>query len=701
MTRSKRHFCQTVSAILAGIVCALAGCDRSGRIEPGQIKHVILITLDTTRADRLSCYGSTAAPTTHIDQLAKQGTLFAHCASASPSTLPSHASMMTGCYPFKHGARANSGFKLADQQVTLAEQLSNAGWVTHAEIAAPVLGPETGISQGFATIGDQMKTIKVSSPQDKHAYEIKQRTADDITVSGIQFIRAHRQERFFLWLHYFDPHRPYIRHPQFEKLTGGDAYQSEILYTDFQIHRVISEIERLELRENTLVILTADHGESNGEHGEETHSFLVYNSTIRAPLILWGGGVPEGRRIDALVRTVDIYPTIMSVAGLPIGENIHARSLIPLFGGIEDDGRLAYGESIEGYTVFGSSILRYLREGHLKYIHKVNPELYDLQSDPGETRNLASQRPDDVAQFQSQLHHLIASTDTSGSDGRAPMSAESQSALRSLGYVGASPSAALDDELSLLEPRGPDPMTRIEDLKLFSEGWTGLRQKRYEQAIARFAEGFKRNPDSVPMLELLIDSYWHADRKSETLSLLKKGIELSPDSVHFRVQIAELLELNEAYDESISHLEHALKIDPDSAVARVRMGIVLHKKKDYARQIAVLREGAQRGSDSIELFNNLAYALATCPIDSLRDGSESVQFATRALKLSGERHPSILDTLAAAYAEAGQFDNAIQTAQEALAVFERLGAAESVAKCKSNIERFRKHTPLRSPDESN
>ena len=397
----------------AGACClALAQLACGGAPAP---RNLVLVTLDTTRADALTPYGQALPASPSIARMAAEGVLFGQVAASSPSTLPSHASILTGLHPFEHGVRANAGYRLPETQTTLAERLRDAGFRTGAEIAAPVLDADKGLAQGFERYHDlragdvERITTRSAAPGGKEVV-LDERPAEDVTRAALRFIGAQGREPFFLWAHYFDPHLFHVHRPAIAERVGGDGYLAEVLYTDTWIGALLDHLEARGLRERTLVILVADHGEGLGEHGESTHSFFVYESTIRVPLILWGPrALPAGRRVAALVRTIDILPTALDWLGLPAPEDVSGESVLPLaLGEGVDPGLAAYGESIEFARFFGTAPVRFLRRGSWKYVHHDAPELYDLAADPGERRDLASQHPERVAALRAELEGLLA-----------------------------------------------------------------------------------------------------------------------------------------------------------------------------------------------------------------------------------------------------------------------------------------------------
>jgi len=301
----------------ACVALTLTGCQRESEVPEvpaiapvpaDDALNVVMITLDTTRADALGSYGQRRPITPNLDRLAAEGTQFLQCVSSAPSTVPSHSTLFTARHPFVHGARANAGYVLADENTTLAEVLSARGYLTSAEIAAPVIGEHTQLGQGFDRYRDlesqdiQRKTIQVLDGEGQRAVEVDEREADDITRFGLRFLKENQNEKFFLWLHYFDAHQPYSPPVRFYETWSESPYHSEIQYIDEQIDRILKRIEGLGLRERTLVVIVGDHGEAMGEHGEKTHVYFVYDSTMRVPLLFWGATVPRGLKVESLVR---------------------------------------------------------------------------------------------------------------------------------------------------------------------------------------------------------------------------------------------------------------------------------------------------------------------------------------------------------------------------------------------------------------
>ncbi len=601
-----------------------------------------------------------------------------------------------------HGVRANSGFVLSDANVTLAEILRERGYATGAEVAAPVLGLQTQINQGFDQFRDlsaediERKTIRIKSDETLREVVIDEREAGDITKHGIRFINENRNQKFFLWLHYFDAHQPYSPPGRFSEIALESAYHGEIRFVDEQIDRILKQIEGMGLREKTLVVITADHGEGLGEHSEATHVHFVYDSTIRVPLLLWGAGVPRGLKVSSLVRTADVAPTVIDLLGLPPMEDVQGVSLRPLLEGTSQDLQLVgYGESIDSHVIFGTSILRYVREGRWKYIHKVEPELFDMVEDPHEIQNLAADHPEVVERLRARLTELIETAPAKPEDVRVVIDAATAAQLAAMGYLAAEPLGELDDELALLVLEGDDPTTKVVDMAMLAKAAGFRKSKRFEESAKRYREIIERNPDSVPVLMLLDNVLRELDRDDERSGLLRKVIALAPQKHDPYVELAHITFKSGDPAGAEKLLAQALEIDPCLTSPRATLGHLVGERGDRTGQLRILKEGVDGCPFSDGLHNYYAYLLATSPDEADRDGAEALRIATRVNESTGEPRSDFLDTLAAAHAEVGDFENAVLVQQRVLQMMEAAGDAEQVESARNHLEQYEAARPAR------
>jgi len=653
--------------------------------------NVVLITLDTTRADALGSYGQRLPTSPKLDRLAEQGTQFVQCVSSAPTTLPSHATLFTGKQPYVHGVRSNAGFVLSDANITLAEILRERGYETAAEVAAPVLGAHTQIGQGFDRFRDlgsddvERKNIGIRRSEGSgRDIVVDEREASDITKHGLRFIHENREQKFFLWLHYFDAHQPYVPPARFSEISSESPYHAEIRYIDEQVDRILNQIESLGLRERTLVVVTGDHGEGLGEHSEGTHSHFVYDSTIRVPLLLWGAGVPRGLKISSLVRTVDIAPTILDLLGLPAMEDVQGVSLRPLLEGTSSDLALVgYGESIESHVTFGTSILRYLREGRWKYIHKIEPELFD------DTRVLLT------TSTQQNIEYSVKVTNVMGDSGGKLIDPTTAAQLEAMGYVAAAPLDALDDETALLELEGDDPTSKVSELAILAKAAGFRKLQLFDEAAELFREVLERNPDSVPVLMLLDDVLKRSGRDEERFELLPRVIALAPRRPTAYVELASLTFKRGDVAGAEKLLAQALEIEPCLAGPRATLAHLAEKRGDRAEQLRLLKRGVDHCPFSDGIHNNYAYLLATSPDQKDRDGHEALRIAKRVTDQTSPPRPDYLDTLASAYAEVGDFENAVRVQKQVLRLIEGIEEAERTKIARNHLALYQAGRPLR------
>ena len=699
-------------SVLLGVVSLVIACSEPEPSPAPVVRNeslpanLVLITLDTTRADALGAYGQGFDASPVFDRMAREGVLFEQALTTSPETLPAHASIFTGKHPFSHGVRGNAGYKLANDHLTLAEVMQSSGYETRAEIAAVVLQQTTQISQGFATVRDtgsegvRLKAIFRERDGQMKAEVVMVRDGSDISDSGIQFLRENRDRPFFLWLHYFDAHAPYSPPPAFSKKIPESTYHAEVAFQDEQVGRFIEELEALGLRENTLVVVTADHGEGLMEHGERTHSYFLYDSTVRIPLLFWGlEGLPAGLRIPALVRNVDIAPTAMELLGLYPLDGVDGVSLAPLVRGRSTDLALtAYGEASRVTSTFGISPLRYVREGSWKYIHKVNPELYDIGSDPRELQNRISSDSQIATRLRGRLEAMLRKAPARDVDSVIDVTPQVQAQLRALGYVEVQGEAQIESGAESLELFGSDPVTKAEDMDIAGFAVGAVVAKKFEEAMQWVEPLWRRNPESPLAGDLMAECLIAMQRWDEVIPVLKQSLEFNAQSLLARERLVTALEATGRVDEAIVELRYLNEQRPCHESTLGMLNDLLHRMRRFEEQRRVVLDGAEACPDVLPNLNNYAWLLATIPDQTMRDGAKAIQIIRRAIADLGRRDPAFLDTLAAGLAEEGRFDEAIRVQNEVLETLQRQGAPEDVLReFTQHLDRYRSQLPLRDP----
>lgn len=423
-------------------------------LSPSPAAGLVIVTLDTTRADRLSPYGFMDARFPAIERLARGGIVFDRAASVVPLTLPAHCSIFTGLLPPQHGVRDNGDTALAESHTTLAEILHAEGFRTGAFVGAQVLASDRGLAQGYDVYRDAAAMAAVGLGP-------FQRRADTVASDAIAWLDSLPESApFFLWVHFYDPHRPYDP-PEPFRSRHVDPYVGEIAFADAQIGRVLDALERRDRFDRTIVVVAGDHGESLGEHGERDHGMFVYEGVLRVPLIMRVPNVSP-RRVGSLVRLTDIMPTTLALLGVrpesdegltPYG-GLEAVNLADLVTAGARRDLQAYSESLYPRR-FGSSALRSIRDRRFKFIDAPRPELYDLERDPFEERNIYDERPALAAAFQRRLAELTITDVRLNSAGEQPprVPLDIRQRLLSLGYVAGSVGLSRTDRRPGLDPR--------------------------------------------------------------------------------------------------------------------------------------------------------------------------------------------------------------------------------------------------------
>jgi len=521
---------------LALAAAGLAGCGTDPRVSTRA--NVLLVTLDTTRADRLGCYGHRGADTENLDRLAGEGVIFDRAASHSPLTLPSHCSMMTGLYPPAHGVRGNGRYVLSESHRTLAEILQDAGYQTAAIVAAFVLERRFGLAQGFDRYDDDPRGME------DPGLGFRRRDAPSVTRAALEAAAGlDRRRPYFLWVHYFDPHAPY--EPPAQLLEGGrHPYDGEITAMDRGIGRLLDGLESQGLLEDTWIVVAGDHGEGLGTpHGELTHGCFLYEETIRIPLIITPTGdlhvVP--RRAPHLARQIDVLPTVLDLLGLePDRRPVQGRSLAPILSGSApaEAGQpvRSYSEAMDNWHTYGWAPLYELREGRYKFIEAPTPELYDLKADPREQQNLAPGEPDRIARFRELLHELLA--DTAPSEGAA-LGVEDVARLRALGYAVPEGRDAAPPPPGELEGLA-DPKDRIGLINGIAQALALVERGEIAAAVRELERLHEQDPTNIEILSLLASYRLDLGDLKGSEAAVRELIELRPDRPSYRYRLASV-----------------------------------------------------------------------------------------------------------------------------------------------------------------
>ena len=446
--------------------------------------NVLLITLDTLRADHLSCYGSKKVSTPNIDALAARGVRFAQAVAQVPLTTPSHASILTGAYPQIHKLRDNGGFVLDGSIPTLATITKEARFDTAAFVGAAVLNRHFGLHRGFDHYGDNLNEKRDAKLLPGVVAELR---GDAVTRRALDWLDQRAKpgqspapaRNFFLWTHYYDPHFPYDPPEPFGSRFQKDKYSGEIAYVDLQVGELLKGLAARGLAEHTLVVLMADHGESLGDHGEFTHGVFLYDSTMHIPLIAAGPGVPAAKVIAQQVRSIDVMPTIVEYLGLSPGSQAQGTSLLPaVLEGKSPVSSFAYMETLYPKTAHGWAELRAVRTDEWKYVAAPKPELYHLPEDPSEAHSVQESQTAQAAKLEKHVWEVAGPRESLGKLARTPVNDDTMRQLQSLGYASAGARRDLRIDMS-----GPDPKDRAHVLAVLERVADHMNHDRFAAAV--------------------------------------------------------------------------------------------------------------------------------------------------------------------------------------------------------------------------
>jgi choline-sulfatase len=561
--------------------------------------NVLLITLDTTRADRLGSYGYPLARTPHLDGLAREGVRFARAYCPAPLTLPAHSTIMSGLFPVKHGVH-NNGRELAPGIKTLAEILKGRGFSTAAFVSSFSVDSRFGIGRGFDVYDD---TFSTQSPLKSANAE---RRAEETFSRFSRWLDSASGSRFFAWVHYYDPHLPYDPPSPYKEDAAGRPYDGEIAYMDHYVGAILERLREKGLLERTIIVVAGDHGEGLGDKVETGHGIFLYEETIRVPLIFHNRAVfPRPRVVESAVRLADVAPTVLETIGLEReSSGMQGRSLTAWLMGKTDADLDSLVETLYPRENYGWSELVGLVSGPWKFIQAPKPELYDLGRDPGETENLFAASAAKAGEMAKKLEQEIVrlSSGPQAPAGLAADSAEVRERLKSLGYVNFAP-ARPGEAL-------PDPKDKVGLLKLFQqaqaleyeekypeaervyveilgdipdspEAYVNLaivqaRQNAFDRAVETLGRGIARIPDSEALLVRLGHTYLVTGKAAEALETMERVLTLNPASVDALTVAASILDATGRKDQARAYFERALAVEPENR----------HLRTSYAANLA-------------------------------------------------------------------------------------------------------------------
>jgi len=555
-------------AFAAVAACALVAACSSTKSEPPSqtavARNLVIITIDTLRADHVGAYGYKQAHTPTLDRLAHDGVLFSRAYATAPITLTSHASLMTGRYPAGHGARHN-GMRIDLKTPTLADTLSRAGFATGAFIAAYPLDRRFGLIKGFQTYGDRM-------PPPKDGRAVNERPGREVVDDAIAWLRSHGDQRFFLWVHLFEPHAPYGNPADTRGLTAEQRYDEEVTEADRQAGRLLDALASR--REQTLVVAASDHGEAFGEHGEIGHSIFVYDTTLRVPLIFAGPGISAGRTIGDRVALIDVASTVVRLLGIAAFDT-DGVDLRPAFNGAPLPERDLYAESFAPLLDFGWSPLHAVRSDRWKYIEAPRPELFDIVKDPNEEHDLSRSETPMVA----ALHDRVARRAVSNLPVGAEVDPDARARLQALGYAAGSGSVTSGNRA--------DPKDRTEEAARLAQVIGGeLQGPALERALRAILASDSGNPQANLRLGyVLLDT----NRCTEAIPHFRSAIDARLPSADAHLGLAACETTSRQFSAAASTLRDAERVEPDNPVVAANLGLVLSDGGHPTEAIAPLQ----------------------------------------------------------------------------------------------------------------
>ncbi len=557
--------------------------------------NLLIITIDTLRADHVGIYGYKKIKTKNIDFLGKNGVLFSQAFCHVPLTLPSHCSLFTGTLPIFHGVRDN-GYRLPSFNLTLAEILKEKGYKTAAFVGAFPLDSRFGLDKGFDVYDDLYGSKNIVRD-----LSFIERKAEEVNKKAMEWLVQNQNNKFFVWIHYFDPHTPYEPPSPFKKEYAGREYDGEIAYTDYIIGELLKKLNQLNLIEETLIILTSDHGEGLGDHNEKTHGIFVYDSTLRVPLIFHSPKIlPKGRTVSDQVGLIDIMPTVLDLMGFEKNPDVQGKSFkTTLFKNKPSPHEYCYFESVAAMMDRNWAPLQGIRTEEWKYIDAPIPELYDLKKDPEEENNIIDSNPRIAQRLRKELQKAIKdySSPRSSHIFQTEIDEETREKLMSLGYITGRKIEG--------ETERPDPKTMIEVDNMFNEAIIASEIGKLEMASQLYGKVLEKQPNFLIGYEYAAYNYYKMGKIEEAIKLLEKAISLNLTNSSLLARLGLYYQEVGKFEESAQILERVIQQDKNYAEAYNYLGVTYYKKDQMAKAIDSFKQALMLDKDYAMAMNNL------------------------------------------------------------------------------------------------
>jgi arylsulfatase A-like enzyme/Flp pilus assembly protein TadD len=628
--KMKRRWMRSLALFAALLAAPLLALPAPPANDP---PNVLLITLDTVRADHLGCYGYKLIETPNLDALAAGGVRFANAFTPVPVTLPAHSVILTGTYPMRTGMHDFSGNRLNSSQPTLATLLRARGYATGAVLGSAVLDSRFGLNRGFDFYYDHFDFSRL----DEKNIDAMLRPGNEVVDHALGWLAGRPRKPFLLWVHLYDAHEPYNPPAPYRQRYRTRPYDGGIAFVDAQVGRIVAYLKAKGLYDRTLIVLAADHGEGLGEHGEKTHGFFIYDSTLHVPLIfkLPAGAGPRKPVVDEAANLADLLPTILELTGESRPKELQGRSLVAAMAGKAEGGPAEnYAETYLPRIHFNWSELRGVSYRQYHFIDAPRPELYDLSSDPRELNNLYAARRAVANEMRKRLEQLIAQytpaagEKTAEATGLDPALMER---LKSLGYV----AVAGGGDNVLSDRRLPDPKDRIQVYELVSDALAESQRGFYAESVAKLRQAEKAEKNSLPVHYLLALNYYHQKDFPTAIEEFQIVLKMSPTYSLATYYLGLAYAQNGALEEAIATLRRTLELDGTNYSAAYNLGAayVRQGKMDEA-------EGALRQALKI----NPGYAEAQGALGELLLYQGKLDEAISALRAALQMEPGYTKT---------------------------------------------------------